>query len=139
MARIPFNWREDLPKKGWKIFSETPTTGRREVIIHAERGRLLFRCVPLHGKESGSNRKLGGERLLTPEQHIEAVNYANMLWANDPVFGGAHRTRIKDMVTLVLADGDYFKAFSSVHPEDELHKFNNLLWTWIGDDKVLKK
>jgi hypothetical protein len=139
MARLPFNWREGLPKRGWKIFSENPPLGRREIAVQADKGILVFRSAMRQGKEYVNSGKQNGERLLTPEQLIEAVTYANLLWATNPVLGGAHRTRIKQQVTLVLSDGDYFKAFSSVDPASEIHRFNEQLWAWVGDEKALRR
>ena len=118
MSRIPFQWRAGLPKRGWKILSEAPEpVGRREITVHADRGRIQFQRVQRHGKETATGGKRGmNEILLTPEQLTEALGYAHQLWATNPPLGGAHRTRLKQMVTLILADGDQFKAFSSVNP-----------------------
>jgi hypothetical protein len=140
MARIPFNWREGLPKKGWRIFSEAPEPiGRRELIVHMPSGRLQYRRAQRHGKEAATAGKQGGERILTPEQLTSALGYANQFWATNPPLGGAHRTRLKQMVTLIVADGDVFKAFSSVDPADILHQFNDLLWSWVGDEPVMRR
>lgn len=133
MSHIPFQWRENLPKRGWKILSELPPPiGRRELAVHADRGRLVFQRVERHGKENSRGGKKGGNELvLTPDQLTAALGYANQFWATNPPLGGAHRTRLKQMVTLILADGDQFKAFSSVDPSDILHQFNDLLWSWV--------
>jgi len=131
ISKLPFNWREGLPTRGWKIFSEEAQPGgRRSVAVQADNGRLRYQQHARHGSGQGPAPKEGGQKTLSEAQLAEALALVNRLWATDPVFRDAHRTNTIHLVTLVLADGDCFKAFSSCDPQDEIHQFNQLLWGW---------
>ena len=131
LSKLPFNWREGLPRYGWKILSEQPApVGRRELTVDAKVGRLFFRRRARHGSgpEAATGEK--GALVLSDQQKKEALELVNRLWATDPPFRDAHRTNTRELITLILVDGDSFKAFSSCDPTDELHLFNRKLWQW---------
>jgi hypothetical protein len=131
LGKIPFNWRERLPRSGWKILSEKPSpVGRRELIVDAELGLLSFRRHARHGSGPRAATGKTGELYLSGLQKIEAQEFVNRLWATDPVFRDANRTNVRELITLILVDGDSFKAFSSSDTSDELHQFNDKLWKW---------
>jgi hypothetical protein len=132
-ARLPFQWRGALPKRGWNILSEAPSpVGRRLLSVDAERGRLVYVRLARHG--SGPEAATGQQRavMLTEEQQAEALNFTNRLWSEDPVFSEAHRNRLRALVTIILVDEGLFKSFSSCDPADELHHFNEKLWRWAA-------
>lgn len=131
LPKLPFNWRERLPRHGWKILSEQPApVGRRELVVDGEIGLLLFRRHDRHGSGPRAATGATGQRLLSGPQKIEAQEIVTRLWATDPVFRDANRTNVRELITLILVDGDSFKAFSSSDPSDELHRFNDKLWQW---------
>jgi hypothetical protein len=128
MSQLPFQWRDNLPKRGWKIMSESSEMGRRELIVSVDGARLSFRRTDKHGRE-GSNRQKN-EKILNPTQMAEALAIVNPLWATTPQMGSAHRTRLSHLVTLIMVDRDVFKSYSSANPADDLHRFNEILWSW---------
>src|SRR5438045_668756 len=86
-ARLPFQWQGALPKSGWNILSEAPPpVGRRLLSVDAQRGRLV--CVRLARHGGGPEAATGPQETvtLTEEQKAEALDFANRLWSQDPVF-----------------------------------------------------
>jgi hypothetical protein len=135
ISKLPFNWREGLPARGWKILSEEPApVGRRQLTVDAESGRVLFHRHDRHGSGQGPALRERGAWVMSELQKMEALEVVNRLWSTDPFFRDAHRTNVLHLVTLILADGDSFKAFSSCDPADELHQFNQTLWQWTTKD-----